>query len=182
MKALFEDFSEGQVVMKYYGKVNDHLVEGLLASLESRLATLDLSKTIRKRTCYIFVELLQNLYHHVKASVDSEIDREPYIWNTNAIIKISLITNGVRIQTGNLIDKNKVSELSAIFEEIKSKDVSVLKEWYQERLANATFSEKGTAGLGFIDMARKTNNNFNFEFMKVDDKFDFFHFEINIVK
>lgn len=182
MKGLFEEFSEDQVVMKYYGKVNDHLVEGLLASLEARLSTLDLPKKIKKRTCYIFVELLQNLYHHTKASVDSEFDYNPQTRNTNAIIKISLIRDGVRIQTGNLINNIKVSHLAAIFDEIKSKDSATLKTWYQEKLANSSFSEKGTAGLGFIEMARKTNNNFTFEFIQMDEKFSFFHFEINILK
>jgi hypothetical protein len=41
-------------------------------------------------------------------------------------------------------------------------------------LSNAEFSSKGGAGLGLIEMAKKTGNKLDYDFIKLDDKFSYF--------
>jgi hypothetical protein len=47
-------------------------------------------------------------------------------------------------------------------------------------LSNGTLSSKGTAGLGMIDIARKSGNKLEYQFLPIDDKNSFFCLTIKI--
>jgi hypothetical protein len=55
-----------------------------------------------------------------------------------------------------------------------------LKDYYKEILNNGEMSMKGGGGLGMIDIARKTGQKLNYNFMSVDEKYSFFSLNIKI--
>jgi hypothetical protein len=55
-----------------------------------------------------------------------------------------------------------------------------LKEYYKEILNNDEFSDKGGGGLGMIDIARKSGQKLNFNFIEVDNQYSFFSLSIKI--
>jgi hypothetical protein len=72
-------------------------------------------------------------------------------------------------------------------ENLKSKLIRIngmtkeeLKEYYKEVLNNDEFSSKGGGGLGMIDIARKSGQKLNFQFVPVDNNFTFFSLNIKI--
>jgi hypothetical protein len=63
---------------------------------------------------------------------------------------------------------------------INSKDKDELKLYYQERLSNSKVSSKGTAGLGMIEIARKSGNKLDYEFLKINEETSFFSLNVKI--
>jgi hypothetical protein len=59
-------------------------------------------------------------------------------------------------------------------------DKEELREYYQLSLNNAMVSNKGTAGLGMIDIARKSGNKLDFEFLKINEETSFFCLNVKI--
>jgi hypothetical protein len=59
-------------------------------------------------------------------------------------------------------------------------DKEQLKEYYQEVLNGGSMSEKGTAGLGMIDIARKSGNKLEYKFLPISDNMRFFSLNIKI--
>jgi len=59
-------------------------------------------------------------------------------------------------------------------------DKDELKLYYQEVLNNGNVSDKGTAGLGMIDIARKSGNKLEYQFLPVNDTSSFFCLNIKI--
>jgi len=55
-----------------------------------------------------------------------------------------------------------------------------LKELYKEIIKNTTISEKGGAGLGFVDMARKSGGKLEFEFPEMNTEYCFFCLKVNV--
>ena len=55
-----------------------------------------------------------------------------------------------------------------------------LRDLYRDTLNNEQRTAKGTAGLGFIDIARKSQNKLEFEFIEVDEKTGFFCLNVTI--
>jgi hypothetical protein len=51
---------------------------------------------------------------------------------------------------------------------------------YKEIIKNTQISEKGGAGLGFVDMARKSGEKLEFTFSDMDAEYDFFCLKVNI--
>jgi hypothetical protein len=57
-----------------------------------------------------------------------------------------------------------------------------LYEWYLLQLQTGQYTNKGTAGLGFIDIARKSGHALGFGFKHVSENYSEFSFEIRIDK
>jgi hypothetical protein len=49
-----------------------------------------------------------------------------------------------------------------------------IKEVYRQMLNEAEFSSKGGAGLGLIEMAKKTGNKLDFDFLPIDNEYAYF--------
>ena len=89
--------------------------------------------------------------------------------------------NGVfTIRTGNYIDFAKASELKERLQIINSMDKEGLREYYQTSLESSMISTKGTAGLGMIDIARKSGNKLDFEFLTINEETSFFCLNVTI--
>jgi len=63
---------------------------------------------------------------------------------------------------------------------INTMDKEGLKEYYQNSLESSVVSSKGTAGLGMIDIARKSGNKLDFEFLNIDNERSFFCLNVKI--
>ena len=81
---------------------------------------------------------------------------------------------------GNPIAKANVAKLTGNLNELNGKDKEGLKEMYKEIIKNTQISEKGGAGLGFVDMARKSGEKLEFTFANMDPEYDFFCLKVKI--
>jgi len=129
---------------------------------------------VKKKVYNVLVECLQNLYHHMD-EVDASTDRA-----RSAIFMIGKFDNKYTIITGNYIRTENVKSLDDRLNEINALNSDQLKEYYKKVLANGEMSAKGGGGLGMIDIARKTGEKLNYNFMPIDDKYSFFSFNIKI--
>ena len=68
------------------------------------------------------------------------------------------------ILTGNYIKNDKIELVSSRIDKVNSLNKDELKEYYKQARLNSVISEVGGAGLGFIDMARKSGNKINYKF------------------
>jgi len=76
--------------------------------------------------------------------------------------------------TGNIIHKAKVTNLSKLLETINALDKDGLKQLYKHQIREGRLSEKGGAGLGFIDIVRKTENKLEYNFIEINEEKSFF--------
>ena len=83
--------------------------------------------------------------------------------------------NSYVIYSGNVILEEKVHELRNKLLEINSMTVEEIKEVYKMIIAGSSgFSEKAGAGLGLIDIAKKSGSKLDFDFEHVNEKYAFF--------
>ena len=82
--------------------------------------------------------------------------------------------------TGNYILNEKVNAVKEKLERVNRCDKEELKKLYQEILSNEGMSDKGTAGLGMIDIARKSGQKLGYDFHYVDENYSFFSLEAKI--
>ena len=72
------------------------------------------------------------------------------------------------------IENTKIEELTRILDHINLLDKEGLKQLYKTQMREGRLSEKGGAGLGFIDIARKTGRKLDFHFLSIDEENSFF--------
>lgn len=153
------------------GSFNSDITDNILFLTEGNLLELDTPK-VAKKVYYLMVEGLQNITRHQYHDEDGS----PF---DGALFIINRRDQAYSITYGNFVSKEAKDQLEENLSTIVSKDSSELKEYYLEILNNSGFSTKGGAGLGLIDMARKSSGKINFEFAPVNDGF-FYYLNLNI--
>jgi hypothetical protein len=84
------------------------------------------------------------------------------------------------IITGNYMFSRHVENLKSKMDKINGMTKEELKEYYKEILNNDEFSSKGGGGLGMIDIARKSGQKLNYQFVPIDSEYTFFCLNIKI--
>ena len=178
--SLYRTMEEENVLLSFKGLVTADLLTTVLNIMENKMHTMQESPKRQKKVFNVLVECLQNLYHHVDQDISSENESREILEKRSAIILIVKESENFLIRTGNYIDNVKVQELRERLDTINSLDKDALKDYYQSSLNSSTVSPKGTAGLGMIDIARKSGNKLDFEFLKVNEETSFFCLNVKI--
>ncbi|MFM7851236.1 MAG: SiaB family protein kinase, partial [Flammeovirgaceae bacterium] len=131
---------------------------------------------IKRKVFNVMVEALQNI---VKHSSEKGLAAGSLI-SKSAIFMISKDEKRYCVMTGNPIPKSNVDTLIKNLNDLNAKDKEGLKEMYKDIIKNSQISEKGGAGLGFVDMARKSGEKLEFSFSSMDAEYDFFCLKVNI--
>jgi hypothetical protein len=84
------------------------------------------------------------------------------------------------IFTGNYILNENILGLKTRLDEVNSLTKEELKDYYKKVLNNGEMSLKGGGGLGMIDIARKTGEKLEYNFLEIDDKVSFFTLIIKV--
>lgn len=164
------------IVLSHQGEMDEALIESVYQKMNAYFDEHPELNDIRKKFFQIMVELLQNVYHHqVKPAelIGNEKDFSGFIISKNDDDKY-------RIVAGNFIENKKIPLLQEKIEKTNSLSPEELRKYYQESLANAEHSEKGGAGLGIIDMTRKSGTALQYKFTPISNDYSFFSLAVQI--
>ena len=115
------------------------------------------------------IEVFQNIVRHG----EQEETNKDYFG-------VRSIEDSLNIYSSNQIDKNAHDFLSTKLKEINNLNVEELKSLYKEILKSGQISEKGGAGLGLIDMARKSGNPIQYFFETLADNKYQFNYQLDL--
>ena len=175
---LYQTMERENILLSFKGVVTSELLTSVLAIMETKMDYMEESPKTKKKVFNVLVECLQNLYHHIE-SEDAQRQME-IIEAKSALFMIAKKDNRFVIQTGNYIDRESGNELKRRLDLINGMEKEELKKYYQEVLADGNMSDKGTAGLGMIDIARKSGNKLDYQFLPISDTNSFFCLNIKI--
>lgn len=163
------------VLMSYKGSVSNDLLTSLLAIAQYKLDGIEQKSVIKKKIFSILVEILQNIYHHFANTLKDKLLEDDSI--TFLLMKVE---DDYMIVTGNYVATSDVYLLRKRIDEVNSLSAEELKEKYREQLNIGSVSPKGGAGLGIIDIARKSSNKLEYEFVEYDADYSFFNLTVKI--
>lgn len=176
---LYNKIYNENVLLMYKGAITFDLVTSVIETLDRKIAQIESDKKVQKLFYSAAVEVIHNLYHHmdeIKGQFEdiSEHDAK------SGMITVLAKEDYYNILTGNFIPTKNTFDLKDKIEEVNTTDKDGLRALYKETLSNGQFSDKGTAGLGLIQLARKTGEKLNFKFDKVNGDYSYFTFQIKI--
>jgi len=149
-----------RLMFVYRGIVTNINSISLLMLLEKEMEYSDFGFVGRKRLFMFVLESLQNISRHSNKEQHSIM----------SLVTYSKTPEGYTVTTGNIMDKSHVPELRKRLREINKLNPEEVKTYYRQMLDASKISDKGGAGLGLIEMAKKTGNKLDFDFIKVDDQ------------
>ncbi len=175
IQSYYQKMQSNSIIMSYKGAASNDLLTSILAIAQTNLAEIENKSVIKKRVFTILVEILQNIYHHFE-----EIEADDLHEDDSIIFILSRIDDHYVIITGNYVAKGDIDALKGRIDEVNSMNAEQLKEKYREKLNTGTVSAKGGAGLGIIDIARKSGSKLEYSFREYSSKYSFFSLTVKI--
>jgi hypothetical protein len=165
---LFYSFNGYELSYSYKGDFNQKLTDSILSLSETNMDVAQEPLKHRKKIYFIMVESLQNITRHQ----DSDL--------LEGFFSIHKTPSGFLITSGNVIENEEIPGLVEKLEKVNSLNPEELKKYYYEVLNSGVFSTKGGAGLGLIEMSRKSGNKLLYDFVEINKDYSFFYFQNNI--
>jgi hypothetical protein len=165
----FDFLKDNEINLIYEGLITHQITKTFAALTEETLSKEMESDVVQKRVFHVLVECLQNISKH--ADEQSALDK---IIAKRGIFLISKGTSQYTIVTGNIIETARVPEFTSKLEYLNTLDKPGLNKYYKEQLLNDGLSDKGGAGLGLIDIIRKSGEKLKYYFVEASDTNSFF--------
>ncbi len=177
--AAYESMERDRVILLFKGQITHELLSSIYQIIETRLADLNENEKRRKKVYNVLVESLQNVYNHMDELQGTDANEE--IRNRDSMFMIVRNDDGSYcIHTGNFILNSRCEILEEKILKVNAMSAEEIRSHYVEKLNTSEFSEKGGAGLGIIDIARKSGNKLGFRFHQINDKYSFFSLVVRI--
>ncbi|MBL0049771.1 MAG: hypothetical protein IPP32_16950 [Bacteroidetes bacterium] len=170
---LYQHLSNFNLSYIYKGDFSDTLNETILSLAETNMQIVNEPSALKKKVFFIMVESLQNITRHTEANEDA-------VNENSSLFIIQRKKKDYYITSGNIIDIDKVAPLEEKLKKVNSLDLESLKNYYREVLDLGEISSKGGAGLGLIEMARKSGNKLAFDFSPINENKSFFYFQSKV--
>lgn len=153
-----------RLMFVYRGVVTNENSVPLLMLLEKEMENSEFGFVGRKRLFMFVLESLQNVSRHSNKSQHADM----------SLVIYSKTVNGYTVTTGNVLPTSKISDLKSKLDEINSLESKDIRNVYRQMLSASEFSSKGGAGLGLIEMAKKTGNKLDYDFVHINEKFSYY--------
>lgn len=164
-------------VIEYQGTLTQEIILTILHDLEMKLERYGEKMKVTRKAFNIITECLQNIARYGDEIEDPAskpvfiLDRQPsrYV-----------------IATGNLVHISKMDNLKNKIDGLNKLDENGIQQAYKERikfnLVNKDKKRPNSAGLGLIEMIRKSEQKLYYEFKKIHPEYYIFCLVITILK
>lgn len=166
---FYVKMKKNNIHLAYEGEITHQITKAFTSLAENNMTLDNDPNSVQKKVFHVMVECLQNISKHAEPRVDIESAKDG-----RGIFLVSKDDNEYNITTGNVIKSEKVQGLRKMLENINNLDPKGLKQLYKQQMREGRLSPKGGAGLGFIDIARKTGEKLVYSFLEIDEESSFF--------
>jgi len=162
-----------KIKLAYEGEINQSLTKAFAGVTEKKLEDNKEDANITKKVYHVMVECLQNICKH--SDDEKEVPTLPeFGLSGNGIFLVGEDEFNYFITTGNAVNKEKAEKMREVLDSINSLNKDEIKAAYIKQMKEGRLSDKGGAGLGFLDMAKKTGNKLIYHLEPLnDDKYLF---------
>jgi hypothetical protein len=166
---FYKSMKKHEISLVYEGEITHQITKAFTSLTESNMAKEEESNMVQKKVFHVMVECLQNISKHA-----DDYGSNDYIFSGRGIFLVAKGVDEYSVTTGNIVDNSKIPILKGLLEQVNSLDKEELTELYKKQIKEGRLSDKGGAGLGFIDIKRKTGRNLDYHFLPINEDTSFF--------
>ncbi len=166
---VFETMRSKEINLVYEGEITHDVTKAFASLTETNMENQQENSSVQRKVFHVMVECLQNISKHAEAYENTYASKDG-----RGIFMVHKSENKYSITTGNVISKTKIPELKKLLDHINTLNKDELKDLHKKQIKEGRLSEKKGAGLGFIDIARKTGNKLIYNFKELNNENSFF--------
>ncbi len=157
----YKMLKDENIILSHNGALDSEVIDLLLDLTDKKLTKLKIRRGVRKKIFNILVECLQNTLHYIK-----EFDEDIPIVHSPFLIVIKK-ENSFIISTGNFVTEDRAEFLKTKLSEINTLSQEDLQKHYIQALDKKTLPTEGGAGLGLVDIVRRSKHRVLFDFQEI---------------
>jgi hypothetical protein len=174
----YQQMTQHKILMSFKGVFAQPALVEMGNTIRSSFTSEQVSAIVMKKIFAIFIELSQNILHY---SAEREIDMDGKESGVGILI---VSDDGIRfcVSSGNLMLNENVIKIREKCDRVLAMNKDELKAAYTEQRRRGRPEDSKGAGLGFIDMARKSDFPLQYEIRPFNEKYSFFMLSSYIAK
>lgn len=173
LKGIIES---NDVIFCYNGYLSQDIIVAVGSMIRGKLSADETKMGVSQKVLYMFVEQAQNITRYSPDQItNDESERMSY-----GSIAIGTEGDKFYIMCSNRIEKDKVEALRNKLEMIANMSPEELKSLYKEKINTEPDEGSKGASIGFIEMARKSTEPIQFDFIELDNEYDCFTLKVMI--
>ncbi|PID28593.1 MAG: hypothetical protein CSB55_04480 [Candidatus Cloacimonadota bacterium] len=177
--SLYSQKNLSDTMMFFKGSISEYILSGMTECLIANLYD-KTEKGESKKILSVFIELAQNINRY---SIDriQEHNEEPAKDIGVGIIVFNQTRDNYIMIAGNAVSREMSDKLKKHFIFLKSLNEEELKQLRKNKLKNKSKTREKGAGVGLVDIMRKTDN-FDFNINNINDNEYFVNFRASFKK
>lgn len=152
----------------YKGEMNHNVMRTFALMANKKIQEKNLPTAVRKRVFHIIIECLQNITKHS----DDYDEKEHHIGN--GMFVVGETKEGFYVITGNIVQNDHLQSLRQRIDLLNNASPEELRQYFIKQMLNGEIDQKGGAGLGLIDIARKSGRKLFYHFVPFNNDSHFF--------
>jgi len=177
MYALFKLLQEEKIFLSYFGAFDDAITDKFTEISEYYLDNSNELNPLKNKVSFLIAESFQNIVRHGVNNAEQKKVTE----NHRDFFQINVFNERVVLSSANLIVQEEIGSLGQNIDKINSLNLEELRDLYADVLENKGFSKKGGAGLGLIEMARKSGLPIKYCFNSLNETHRQFFLSLEII-
>ena len=170
---FYHEMNTNGISLVYMGEFNQEITKMFTSMADDDLSRKHEEIAIKKKVYHVMVETLQNMNKHADdMAAEHRLGQGLFI--------IGKKGETYYVITSNRILNSKVKHLQDMIERINASTKEELRSMYLKQIKEGKLSDKGGAGLGLIDIARKTGEKYEYQFLPINEKYCFFILKVEV--
>jgi hypothetical protein len=176
MNRLNNSLKESKISLSYFGAFSDEITNKLISISEFYLQHKSEIGKLKNKVSFLIAECFQNIVRH-----SDTIENNGNISHSD-FFQLNVLDDRIVLASCNLIMNEHIKHLENKLIQINSFKEDELKKLYTDLLKNGELSQKGGAGLGLIEMARKSGLPLKFKFNELANGTSQFFLSLEIIQ
>ncbi len=167
--SMRESYQHDRIMLCFNGPISRSLIEEIGKALRNYLDTQEAAPSAAMDVFAVYIEMTQNIRHYARRQgYDDEL--------AAATVAVAHSGQGhYQVSAGNLVERDDGERLVATVEALALLNKQALKQAYKQQLRSPRDAEgHGGAGLGLLDMARKSSRPLQAELQPLPNQRSFF--------
>ncbi|MDH2433357.1 biofilm regulation protein kinase SiaB [Pokkaliibacter sp. MBI-7] len=179
---LRERFDRERIMLCFNGPISRSLIEEIGNALKNYLAAEQVKPAAAMDVFAVYIELTQNIRHYAVHNGSPDSDTATVVISRVDAPTDDAVTDGhYVVSAGNMVRQADGEALIGRIEALAAMDKVALKVAYKEQLRKPRDMQATTgAGLGLIDMARKSSAPMSASLKPLNDGWAFFSIRVQI--
>lgn len=165
--SLHDEMASNGFSLVYEGEFSHEVMKMFTSMAERDMDKTNEERSVKRKVFHVMVECLQNMTKH-----SDDYDEDDRIGN--GLFIVGKKDGFWNVITANKILNSRIDELKNSIDYINSLSKDELNALYKKQIREGSLSDKGGAGLGLIDIVRKTGRKLDYQFLPLEDTKNYF--------